>query len=116
MPLIYSVKIWVCAEVDPQQEAVELALESIISKCPYATNISILNMAIGFYDFQSSLYSYLSNEHTMISPKKYSNFMATASNTPLSERFNSIKLSGPNILSPQLNRILPTSFKNINFM
>lgn len=84
-------------------------LEKILSNCPHITDIEIDHPGVASYHFQSDLYDYLRDDHAIITPTKYLDLMASTSR----QHFNSLKLSGANLPSTQLNHILSTSFPNI---
>lgn len=114
MPMIYSININFHFNVDVSESFMDLTLENITSNCPYVTNICFSHPKIARCRFQSDIFNDLSNNNTNITPTKYSDFMATASTTPLLESFNCLKLSGTEkYFSPQFNHILSTSFHDI---
>lgn len=116
MPVIYSVDIKFHVTDEPQH-AMELALEIILSNCPFVTNICVTHQqlqlnASASYQLESNLHKHLSRERTAITPRNYSRFMDSTPTTIL-ENFYTLRLSSYKNSSRQFDHIFSKSLNNI---
>lgn len=89
MPMmIYSINVRFT--MIAHESVMGLTLQNIISNCSYVTNICISH-PLARCQFQSDTYNYLSNNNTIITATKYSDFMAAASTTSLLDSFSCLK-------------------------